>query len=233
MPVRLPTRKVDPASLAQHPLFADLTAEELANLAGCLRRRWFAKGDVVYLAGDSSTTLYLVEVGRVKLVLTSPEGKELILELAGPGELFGETEVLDGQPRLSDAIVQQPCQLLLLQRRDFLAFLEPRPRLALRMLRLLSGRVRRHAQTVQDAVFQDVSARLARAILDLADAPERAGSAYVVAAPPTQSELAGMIGATRESVNKWLGFYERHGVIRRHGRELCILRPDVLRQRAS
>ncbi|MBI3964415.1 MAG: Crp/Fnr family transcriptional regulator [Chloroflexi bacterium] len=219
--------------LARCALFSDLESGELQSLAGCLRRRWFAKGDPIYFTGDPGSCLFFLEVGQVKLVLTSPEGRELVVALIGPGELFGEAEVIDGKPRCTDAAVQQPCQLVVLQRRDFLRFVEARPSVAFKLLATLSERLRSQVQTLQDAVFQNVSARLARTILGLAEATTQTNTSCPVTSRFTQSELAGMIGATRESVNKWLGIYERQGVIHRCGSQIQILRPEVLRQRAS
>lgn len=221
-------------ALARVDLFAELPASELAALAACLRRRRFARGEVVFLQGDPGTTLYVIESGRVKIVRTSPEGKEAQLNLLGPGDFFGDLALLDGEPRSADAVTVEPSQLLLLQRDDFLRFLEGHPSVAQKLLAVLSRRLRRNAQIVQDAAFLDVPARLARALLDLAE-PQGEGDppALVVTTRLTQAELAAMIGATRESVNKWLGFFERQGFIRRNRGRIAIVNPAGLRRRIA
>ncbi len=219
------------AVLAQIPLFAGLTADELAGLAVCLRGRPYRRGEVIFVQGDPGTSLYLIETGRVKIVLTSPEDKQVILAQLGPADFFGDLALLDGEPRSADAVAQEPSQLWLLQRNDFLRFLETRPAVATRLLAVLSRRLRRNARLLQDAAFLDIPGRLARVILDLAEAEgQPAGAGLVVAWPLTQAELAAMVGATRESVNKWLRSYERRGLIRRERGLIVVLSPEGLRR---
>src|SRR5687767_3955834 len=110
----------DTSVLARVSLFADLTAEELADLAAKLRSRRYAKGEVVFLCGDPGTSLCIVEAGRIRLGVSSPEGKARTLSLLGPGDFFGELALLDGQPRSADALAAEPSRLLLLPRDSFL-----------------------------------------------------------------------------------------------------------------
>jgi len=117
---------------------------------------------------------------------------------------------------------------------QFLQFVEERPRVAQRVMAVLSRRLRDNNQLVQDAAFFDIPARLARLILRLADLPDtRLAGSMVITRRLTQAELAGMVGTTRESVNKWLGFYERQGLIQRHNGLIHVLQPDALRKRIS
>jgi CRP/FNR family transcriptional regulator, cyclic AMP receptor protein len=219
-----------PAVLARIPLLAELTAEELEELGACLRRRPYRKGEVIFVRGDPGTSLYLIETGRVKIVLTSPEGKEVVLARLGPADFFGDLALLDGDPRSADAVAQEGGQLLLLRREDFLRFVEARPAVAARLLAVLSRRLRRNAQLLQDAAFLDIPGRLARVILELAEAEGRPdGAGLVISSRLTQAELAGMVGATRESVNKWLRSYERRGLIRRQRGLISVLSPEGLR----
>ena len=101
--------------LARIPLFAGLTAEELEGLEACLRRRPYRKGEVIFVQGDPGTSLYFIETGRVKIVLTSPEDKQVVLARLGPADFFGDLALPDGQPRSADAVAQEPSQLLLLR----------------------------------------------------------------------------------------------------------------------
>jgi len=226
------TPSVADLGLARVVLFADLPETNLLGLARRLRRRRYARGAVVFLRGDPGDSLYIVTSGAIRIGLTSSEGKEMTLALRGPGEFFGELALLDGEPRSADAVAQEPSELLLLQRGDFLAMVEERPAVAIALLKVLSRRVRQGSQTVEDAAFLDVPARLAIAILRLLEAQGEADTpGAAIHARLTQTELAGMVGTRRESVNRWLRFYEDQGLIRYERGQLTVLRPDGLRKR--
>ena len=209
-------------------LFADLPSADLEELATGLRRRRYARGQVIFTQGDPGSSLCVIEEGRVRIAVGSDEGKELVLRVLGPGDFFGELALLDDEPRSADAIAQEACQLLLLQRADFLEFVEARPKVATLLLAALSRRLRIASQQAQDVVFLDVPARLARTLLE--QAAGQSGERPVCRL--TQSELAGLVGATRESVNKWLGYYERQGLIERQRGSVTILKPEGLRRRS-
>ena len=218
--------------LADVPLFSTLDEREQAELGARLRRRRYRKGEMVFLRGDPGQDLYLVESGSVKIGLTTADGKELTLALLGPGEFFGELALLDGEPRSSDAVVMEPSQFLLLKRSDFLQFLDQHPRVAHRVMEVLSRRLRDNNQLVQDAAFFDIAARLARVILRLADSVGQPdGDGVIIGRRLTQNELAGMVGSTRESVNKWLMEYERQGMIERRNGLIRVLKPEALQRR--
>ena len=220
------------AALEQVKLFAGLAAEDLVALAANLQRRRYGKGQFIFQQGDPGLCLYLVESGKVKIASFSSEGKGLVLNLLGPGDFFGELALLDGEPRSADAVAQEPCQLLLLQRDDFMDFLEARPHVAIKLLATVSRRLRHTTQQAEDIIFFDLPARLARVLLELAEAERTSVEGeWVIASRPTQAELAEMVGATRESVNKWLGAYEEQGLVRRERNQLVILQPEALRKR--
>src|SRR5438067_1257227 len=128
---------VNPFVLAQVPLFADLPPRDLAELAGDFRRRRFTKRETICREGDPGSTFYIVESGRVKIALGSPEGKEVVLTLLGPGDFFGEISLLDGKPRSADAVMTESGQLLLLERDDFIGFVKRSPEAALYLLATL------------------------------------------------------------------------------------------------
>lgn len=220
------------SALAQVSLLGELSPRELDELSVSLRRRRYRKGEVILVQGEPGTTMYLIESGRVRIAATSAQGKEVILALRGPGEFFGEMALLDGEPRSADAIAHEASTLLLLERTDFKRYLEARPKLAIRMLAAISRRLRQSTQMVEDAAFLDVPGRLARVLLDLASSHgKQTEQGIVITSRLTQSELASMVGATRESVNKWLGSYERLGLLRRSGSSITVLNPDLLRKR--
>ena len=209
--------------LSKVPFFAGVPAEELEKLATSLQRRTVRAGKAVFRQDDPGSSLYVIESGVVKVQRTSPEGKEVILTILGPGDFFGELALLDGEPRSADAVAKEDTALLVLERDDFLAFLDRAPAVATKLLAALSRRLRRTDQLVQDAAFLDVPARLARALLQLSESPEATTGL-------TQSELAAMVGASRESVNRWLQFYRRRGLIESASGSIRVLQPDELRR---
>jgi CRP-like cAMP-binding protein len=218
--------------LAEVPLFAGLPPDDLAALAARLRPRRYSRGEAVFLHGDPGTSLCIVETGRIKVGFTSAEGREVIFEIANPGDEFGELALLDGEPRSADAVAIEASTLLLLHREDFTAQLERRPRIALQLLAALSSRLRRNAEIMQDAVFLDVPARLARTILRLAaDETATQQGGRTLTPPLYQSDLAGIVGTTRETLNKWLGVYESQGIIRLEKGRIAVLDADALRRR--
>lgn len=216
--------------LSQVPVFARLAREDLERLSALVRRRDFARGELVFQQGDEGTALYVVRRGEVAIRLGSSDGREVTLSLMGRGQAFGELALLDGEARSADAVAREPSQLLVLQREDFLALLRERPLMAEALLAELSRTVRRVTATVQGAAFLGGRARLARALLELARTQGELQPGGVLLGPRlTQTELARLVGATRESVNKWLRAYEREGVLRKERGRVVLLSPERLR----
>jgi CRP-like cAMP-binding protein len=225
--------RADPELLAKVGLFADLSSAELIGLASLMRPRAYARDEVIYLRGDPGTAFYVIASGRVKITLTSPDGKELILRRFGPGDFHGELALLDDQPRSADAVATEPSVALVLQRDAFRQFLAEHPTVAAKLLATVSHYLRRNAELIQDATFLDVPARLARILLELAGArdAELPAAGTVIPDRLKQSELASLVGATRESINKCLGSFERQGFIRYDKGQITLLKPGNLRQR--
>src|SRR5258708_28359370 len=165
------SRRAEPELLAQVGLFADLTTAELVGLASLMRPRPYAKDEVIYLRGDPGTAFYVIASGKVKIALTSPDGKELILRRLGPGGFHGELALLDDEPRSADAVATEASVLLVLLRDAFRQFLPGHPGIATKLLSTVSQYLRRNADLIQDATFLDVPARLARILLELATQP--------------------------------------------------------------
>src|SRR5260370_22420672 len=208
--------RAEPELLAQVGLFVDLTTAELEGLASLMRPRAYAKDEVIYLKGDPGTAFYVIASGKVKIALTSPDGKELIIRRLGPGDFHGELALLDDQPRSADAVATEQSVLPVLQRNAFRQFLSAHCDAATKLLATVSQYLRRNAEIIQDATFLDVPARLARILLELATPP---GSTDL---PPTgsvlpdrmkQAELASLVVANREGINKWLGSVQEQVLI--------------------
>jgi CRP-like cAMP-binding protein len=210
-------------------LFAELDDEPLGRLAEGLRSRRYTRGQIIFAEGDPGTSLGIVASGRIDATANSTDGKELVLNSFGPGDVFGELALLTGEPRSADAVARETSQVFLLPRDDFLTFLEGNPRVAITLLAIVSRKLQRTTQQVQDVTFLDVPARLARALLDLAANPKADGEAPTFRV--TQLELAARVGATRESVNKWLGFFADQGLIAHERGRVTILNSRALRQR--
>ena len=210
--------------LVQVPLFAGLTPAELDGLAALIRRRSYAAGEVIFHEGDAGTALYIIEEGEVKVVLGSPKGQDVVPELLGPGEPVGELALLDGEPRSADAVAKEASRLFILQREDFLRFVAEHPRVAASLLAVISRRLRRTNQLLHDMAFGDVRTRLLRVLLKLAQTRSQPGpqGVVIIASPLTQTELAEMAGATRESINKWLRYYTQKGLLRHHRRQITL-----------
>jgi len=226
--------RAEPELLAQVGLFADLTTAELVGLASLMRPRPYAKDEVIYLRGDPGTAFYVIASGKVKIALTSPDGKELILRRLGPGGFHGELALLDDEPRSADAVATDASVLLVLQRDAFRQFLSEHPDLATKLLGTVSQYLRRNAELIQDATFLDVPARLARILLELATEPgaaELPPPGAIIPDRMKQGELASLVGATRESINKWLGSFEKQGLISYDKGLITLLRPSGLKQR--
>jgi CRP/FNR family transcriptional regulator, cyclic AMP receptor protein len=225
-------RPADATSLSRVPLFSGLPEADLAALAGRLRVRRYGRGEAVFLHGDPGTSLCVVASGRIKLGFTSAEGREVIFEVVGPGEEFGELALLDGEPRSADAVALEPATLLLLQREEFVRYVETHAAFGLQLIAILSRRLRRDAELIQDAIFLDVPARVARTLLRLVTDDTAAEQRGQPLTPHLyQSDLAALVGTTRETLNKWLGVYENQGLIRQEKGRIAVLDAEGLRRR--
>ena len=158
--------------------------------------------------------MMMVHRGRIKVCTHSEDGKELVLNLFGPGDVFGEVALLDGSPRTAGAVAIDHCELLVLDRRDFIPFLLEHADASVRMLEVLTHRLRRTTQLLEDVAFREGPARLARRFVHLAEFSGRQveGGIFVDMAL-SQQQLANMVGMTRESINKQLRQWRSEGLI--------------------
>ena len=214
------------------PLFASLPESDREALAGSLVRQSYDRGDTVFRQGDTGAHLYLVESGRVKITTLAPDGREAFVAIIGPGQVFGELSLFIEQQRTADARTMEPTVLHALAHDDFRPYVNAHPEVAWELLRVLVLMVRRQDQAIQDMVFLDVGGRVARRLLDLATQHGEAGGPGIrVNVPITQEELAQMVGASRESVNKAVGSFMDRGWVALEGRNYVILDEESLRKR--
>jgi|GEM_PF-101271 len=218
------------ADLAQLPLFAGWTVEELAPLVGAAQRRFYSRGDVIFREGDASTGVYLVEQGWVRVGFTSLDGKEQTLAVLGPGEVVGEIPVLEGGVRSADAVAHENSVVVFVAREELVGWLRRHPETALRLIQLQDHRLQAANLQVRDVAFLNVRGRLARVLLELAGPQHGHRSGGVLSLRLRQAELAHMVAATRESVNRWLRWFERAGILRRERDRIRVLEPDRLRR---
>lgn len=226
---------MQPSSVLAHsPLLANLPPDALTRLGGVARRRSYRRGEVIFHQGDPGDSLHFLIEGRVKVVLDAESGEEAVIAILGPGDCFGELSLIDGEPRSATVETLESVQTMSLSRNDFMAFVRANPQIAERMMIALAGMVRRADESMADLVFLDLEGRLVKKLLELADAHGRdIDGAIEIELPITQEDLAAMIGATRASVNKLLGFYEDRGAVQRRGRRIAILEPERLRRRIT
>lgn len=209
------------------PLLARLPDEDLRALASRGRVRTYSGGSTIFREGEAGDSLHIVIEGRIRIAVLSPAGEEATLALLGPGESCGELSLVDGRPRSASAIASQTTKTLVVMRNDFLRWLSERPRAALAVMETLSLRIRRTDEALSDLAFMDLSHRLAKRLLDLAS-DQQAGSRLRI----TQSELAAMLGASRESVNKELNVFARKGWVALGRGSVTLKDPAALRSLA-
>lgn len=203
--------------LADLDLFRKLRADELDRLVAFTRWARHRARSVLFYKDDHGASMMVVRYGRIKVCTHSEDGKELVLDMFGPGEVFGEIALLDGSPRTADAVTIDDCELLVLDRRDFIPFLRDHPDAAVRMLEVLTYRLRRTTLLLEDVVFREGSSRLARRFLRLAEFSGRdVDDGIFVDMPLSQQQLGNMVGMTRESINKQLKLWRGQGLIMWH-----------------
>jgi len=220
---------IDLHTLHRSALFAGVAEQDLAPLVDCLVRRSFARDVVIFSEGGPGNALYIVESGSVRIYVTSSSGQEICLNVYGPGQVFGEMSVLDGEPRSASAAALEPAVVLALARDDFLGYLDTHPRAARNLAALLAARLRHTTVFAESLVFLDVAGRVAARLLQLAAwGTERGGA---VELHMSQGELATWVAASRESVNKTLSEFRDQGLIQLDGHRITILNRRGLQRR--
>jgi CRP/FNR family transcriptional regulator, cyclic AMP receptor protein len=216
--------------LADHFLFGELTPAERDTLLAYARVERYPAGRTIFLKGSPGRGMMAVLKGRVRISASSPEGREIVLNTIEEGEVFGEIALLDGNERSADATAAADCDLLVIDRRDFVPFIESHPGLALRLIAVLCQRLRRTTQQVEDVLFLDLPSRLAKKLLDLAATrANRTPEGLRFDGKLSQRELGNMIGLTRESVNKQLAQWQQEGVIAVEKGIITVLDEEELR----
>lgn len=226
-------RRVDRHVVKRAPLFAALDDAAATKLMNSMTPVRLSRGETIFHEGDRGDSLYVITSGKVKLGRTSADGRESLLSVLGPGEMFGELSLFDPGPRLTSATVVAEAELISLGNTDLRAFLAEHPEVAMQMLAGLAHRLRRTNEGISDLVFTDVPGRVAKALLDLAGRfGRRTDIGIRVSHDLTQEELAQLVGASRETVNKALADFASRGWIILGAKSVTLVDPDRLRRRA-
>ena len=205
------------------PLFSALDPEDLAALGAAMFQRSYPAGQIVLLEGAASSVLYVVQAGRLKLFKTSSRGREQVLSLLRPGDMFNEVAVFDAGPNPASAQAIQDCSLFLLRRRDLLRFVEQRPGIALAITRNFAHRLREALTLVEDLSFRDVASRIAKILLE-----GQNGSTPRL----TQELLAAMAGSRREVVGRALKALSQEGAVKLERGRIHVLDREALERLA-
>ncbi len=215
------------------PLFVDFGPSEFESLEKCLIRRRYPAGQALFHMGDEGGSLHFIESGRVKITIPSSSGEELILAIRGAGDILGELSLFDGKTRSATVLALEETVTLCLHREDLLVLMRNRFDVVEKILEVLARRIRETDMLLADVHFLDITSRLAKKILDLGDTfGIREGGQVRIGVKITQKDLASMIGATRESINKQLKSLRDQGLVRISGGTIEILNRERLVRKA-
>lgn len=220
-------------SLMHNPLFAALDSEGAQALRASLVEKHAIKSQVLFHEGEPGDRMYVILDGKVKLGHGAPDGRESLIAILGPGEMFGELSLFDPGLRTSTATALTDVAVLELSNEQLMPWLAGRPEVAAALLQALARRLRRTNDALADLVFSDVPGRVAKALMELG---EKFGTmtheGLLVTHDMTQEELAQLVGASRETVNKALADFTQRGWIRLESRQVVILDVERLGKRA-
>jgi CRP-like cAMP-binding protein len=212
--------------LRKHPYFADLEPEAFDQLCRYAKHSTLKRGATLFSKGDQGISLYAVISGSVKISISSPDGRNAILNIIGPGEIFGEIALLDGGARSTDATANTNCELFTIDKREFIPFVRSQPTLAMKFIELLCTRLRRTSDQVEQVILQNLPGRLASALLRLTEKQKLEPQGRTIAI--TQQEISEMVGMTRESINKQLRAWSARDWVRLEHGAIVVLRAELL-----
>lgn len=210
-------------------LFAAMPPDALEILAASMKEVQATPGEAIFRQMDEGSGLFAILAGQVRIVIGGTDGREHVLRLLGPSEMFGEISVLDGRPRSADAIAVTNCRLLLLERRNLLALIASQPSVAIGLIALLCERLRDTSAQIEGLLFHTLSERLASTLLGLGNGKTH-GKTTAISINVTQTELGQLTGVTRESVNKKLRAWQTAGLVDVQPGRIRIMDADSLKR---
>jgi len=215
--------------LKTHPIFNGLDEQDLQHIEKNLTARRYRSGQIVFHMGDEGGNLYIIHRGRVKVFIPGREGDEVILSILGSGEILGELSFIDGKVRSASVQTIEESEMYILRRQDFLALMRDRFNVVQHVLEILAQRLRDTDTMLAECHFLDVNERLAKKIWDMGiQFGIRENQRIRIGVKVTQKDLAAMVGATRESVNKQLKRFREKGVVDLSEGYISILNPILL-----
>jgi CRP/FNR family cyclic AMP-dependent transcriptional regulator len=214
-----------------HPVFGQLAPDQLEHLCSYAQTRRVSRGATIFKKGDPGNSLFAIVAGTVKIDVPSAGGRDAVFNLVQEGEILGEIALLDGQPRTADATAMTDCVLIVIDRRDFVPLVTARPEIALKLIEVLCTRLRHATQQIEDVMFLDFPARLAKTLLRLSRRAKPASDGRTVAI--TQSEIGGIVGLSRESTNRFLRARQERGWVELQRGGIVVRAPDALAALAS
>ena len=214
-------------SLQDIIIFSDLEDQELKDISDFCTHRKYPKGSMIILEEEFGDTIYAIINGTTKITRVNDEGKEVILALLGPGEIFGEMAILDGEARSANAIAQEPCDLLAFPKSEFMHLLKKYFKVSLALMEELAKRLRKSDQQIEALSLSDAEHRIGVSILNLAEDMGIIRKGQVtIEKLPFQQDIANMAGTSRETVSRVLKLFEDKSLIFKTGHKLVI--PDYL-----
>ncbi len=212
-------------------LFKGLDQESMMTLSKIAVDREIKKSEPIYFAHDPSNSIFMLKTGRVKLTRTSPDGKEMILALINPGEIFGELAIYDDSQRTDYAIALDKCMICAISRDDFNVFLEKNPELNLKISKLIGFRMRKFSKHIEDLVFKDATQRVVSFLLNLAEEQgKKIGEETFVKPFLTHQDIAELTACSRQTVNAILTDLREQGIINFDRKKLIISREAELKK---
>ena len=231
---KVPLVPIDQEVIRKAPLFTALDDAASASLLANMVSVKISKGTILFAEGDGGDQLYVIAEGKLKLGTSSGDGRENLLSILGPGEMFGELSLFDPGPRTSTATAVTDAKLLSLGQEKLLPWLAENPKVSLQLLASLAQRLRRTNEAVGDLVFSDVPGRVAKALIDLGERFEKkTEEGLFVHHDLTQEELAQLVGASRETVNKALADFAGRNWLKLDGRAVLITDFERLSKRSK
>jgi len=214
------------APLRNHAVFREFPPAVIEHLGAHVTRRTVRQGAMIFAKGDQGTTLMVVLSGSVRISVPAGDGHEAVLNIIKPGQVFGEVALLDRRARTADAVAMTDCELMVIDRRDFIPMLHREPDVVLKLIEILCARIRRTSAQVEDVMYLGLQARLAKTLLELTGGVEASATRSKVRI--TQRELGNITGMSRESTNKQLRSWQERKWVRLERGEIALVNPMAL-----
>jgi CRP/FNR family transcriptional regulator/CRP/FNR family cyclic AMP-dependent transcriptional regulator len=221
--------------LSGSTLFLGLSEENVVALAALCETRSYRHGDILFRQGDPGDSLHIVIEGQLKVYVAAESGDEILVAILGPGDCVGELSLIDGEPRSATVESISTTRTIVVPRSEFQRAIHANTQMMEALVNTLADRLRQTTTLAADLAFLDLRGRLAKKLLDLAEEHGRATprGAVEITVPLTQFDLAAMMGVTRESISKQIGWFEQVGAIERRGRRILIVDRELLRRRIT